>query len=129
MKAKEVLRLLRVTRQTLSKYVKEGIINVEVKDNGQYDYNPEDVFNLISGKFDRKFYLYLKEMNSYPNIDFDQIYIDNINSRDKYYKLINDILNFKVQKLMVDDNQYCEDELKLLKHVCKKCGANLVYIE
>ena len=39
MKAKEVLRLLRISRQTLTKYVKDGLIEVETLPNGRYEYN------------------------------------------------------------------------------------------
>ena len=46
MKAKDVLRILQISRVTLSKYVKQGKIRVTVKHNGQYDYNDEDVWKL-----------------------------------------------------------------------------------
>ncbi|BCS81808.1 hypothetical protein CaldiYA01_17680 [Caldicellulosiruptor diazotrophicus] len=39
MKAKEVLELLKISRPTLTKYVKEGKIRVTVMPNGFYDYN------------------------------------------------------------------------------------------
>jgi putative resolvase len=38
MKAKEVLKLLRITRVTLSSYVRKGIIEVINLPNGRYDY-------------------------------------------------------------------------------------------
>ncbi len=44
MKAKEVLKLLKISRPTLTKYVKEGKIRVTVMSNGFYDYNEEDVY-------------------------------------------------------------------------------------
>lgn len=44
MKAKEVLELLKISRPTLTKYVKEGKIRVTVMSNGFYDYNEEDVY-------------------------------------------------------------------------------------
>ena len=40
--AKDVLRVLQVSRPTLTKYVKTGIIRVHVMLNGHYDYNEED---------------------------------------------------------------------------------------
>ena len=39
MKSNEVLKLLKVTRPTLTKYVKNGLIKVETKHNGQYEYD------------------------------------------------------------------------------------------
>ena len=39
--AKDVLRVLQVSRPTLTKYVKTGIIRVHVMPNGHCDYNEE----------------------------------------------------------------------------------------
>ena len=39
MKAKEALEILGVTRPTLTKYVKEGVIKVDVMPNGRYNYH------------------------------------------------------------------------------------------
>ncbi len=43
MKSSDVLRVLDITRPTLTKYVKTGIIKVTTKPNGQYDYDEESV--------------------------------------------------------------------------------------
>ena len=50
MKAKEVLALLDITRPTLCKYVKQGLIKVDSCVNGQYRYNKESVYALLKGK-------------------------------------------------------------------------------
>ena len=47
MRAKEVLELLHITRPTLCKYVKQGLIKVDAVINGQYRYNPESVYKLL----------------------------------------------------------------------------------
>ena len=47
MKAKDVLNLLRIARQTLVRYVKNGVIRVVELPNKQYDYNDEDVYNIV----------------------------------------------------------------------------------
>ena len=47
MKAKEVLKILDITRPTLSKYVKQGLIKVDATINGQYRYNDESVYYLL----------------------------------------------------------------------------------
>lgn len=47
MKAKEVLELLHITRPTLSKYVKQGLIKVDAVINGQYRYNADSVYALL----------------------------------------------------------------------------------
>lgn len=57
MRAKEVLQVLNITRPTLCKYVKQGLIEVDAKINGQYRYNDKSVYKLlgkISSKNDNK---------------------------------------------------------------------------
>lgn len=44
MKAKEVMRILRCTRQTLCSYVKSGKIKVTKMSNGQYIYTMRTLF-------------------------------------------------------------------------------------
>lgn len=48
MRAKEVLEILGITRPTLCKYVKQGLIQVDSVVNGQYRYNAESVYNLLN---------------------------------------------------------------------------------
>ena len=47
MKAKEALEILGVTRPTLTKYVKEGVIKVDIMPNGRYNYHDEDIYNFV----------------------------------------------------------------------------------
>ena len=43
MKAKDVLKILKVTRPTLCKYVKDGSVKVKLMPNGDYDYDEDSV--------------------------------------------------------------------------------------
>lgn len=54
MKAKDVLEILQIHRNTLYNYVKEGKIRVIIKANGYYDYNDDDVYAFI-GKRKEKY--------------------------------------------------------------------------
>ncbi|SET23778.1 MerR HTH family regulatory protein [Anaerobranca gottschalkii DSM 13577] len=47
MKSKEVLDLLNISRPTLTKYVKEGLIKVSVLPNGRYNYDKDSVYKLF----------------------------------------------------------------------------------
>ena len=58
MKSKEVLNLLRIARQTLVRYVKNGTIRVIELPNKQYDYNDEDVYKLLNKDIKRKILIY-----------------------------------------------------------------------
>lgn len=46
MKAQKVLKLLQI--QTLTKYVKDGILEVEVLGNGRYNYVDESVYKFLN---------------------------------------------------------------------------------
>lgn len=46
MKAREVMRVLDITRPTLCAYVKKGLIKIDSEVNGQYKYNRESVYKL-----------------------------------------------------------------------------------
>lgn len=47
MRAKEVLKILGITRPTLCKYVKQGLIKIDSVVNGQYRYNKDSVMALL----------------------------------------------------------------------------------
>jgi hypothetical protein len=49
LKAKEVMNILSISRQTLSNYVKQGLVKIDTTINGKYRYNKESVFNLLEG--------------------------------------------------------------------------------
>ena len=52
MKSKEVLRLLKVSRITLSSYVRKGIIKATLLPNVFYDYHDDSVYSFL-GKYQR----------------------------------------------------------------------------
>lgn len=54
MKAKEVLRLLSISRVTLWKYIKEGIIKGTKTPTGQWVYDDESVYSFIGIKKNKK---------------------------------------------------------------------------
>jgi predicted site-specific integrase-resolvase len=47
MKAGDVLKMTGISRRHLSSFVKQGKIKVMVKPSGQYDYNPDDVYQYV----------------------------------------------------------------------------------
>ena len=47
MKAKEVIKLLKICRSTLHNYTKSGIIKGTLLDNVYYDYDEKSVFKMI----------------------------------------------------------------------------------
>ena len=47
MKAKEVMKMLDISRPTLCRYVKQGLIKIDSVINGKYRYNRESVEKLL----------------------------------------------------------------------------------
>ena len=60
MKAKEVLKILQVSRQTLTTYVKNGSIVVQKKPNGYYDYDEDSVLKKAGITPERKIVVYAR---------------------------------------------------------------------
>ena len=59
MKAHEVLSTLRISRGTLSNYVKQGLIKTNPIPNNRYDYDRDSVYNIIAGG-KRKTFIYAR---------------------------------------------------------------------
>lgn len=47
MRAKEVMKVLGISRTTLYRYTRERLIKVDCEINGQYRYNAESVYKLL----------------------------------------------------------------------------------
>jgi putative resolvase len=124
MKAKEVLNLLRITRQTLTKYVKEGIIKVTTLPNGHYDYHEESVYSFLNKDIDRKIVIYGRVSTNKQKKDLDnqiemlkkycfgkgyqitEIYKDvasgiNFEKRKQFFELLDEILNNKIKIVII----------------------------
>lgn len=125
MKAKKVLKLLQITRPTLSKYIKTGKLKGTVLPNGYYDYDPESVYALMGKSFKEKRYgvIYCrvstpKQKQDLENqkqiiqtfcnkngIKITKIYQDigsGINfDRKAFSELLNDIIDHKVSRVYI----------------------------
>lgn len=71
MKAKEVLNLLKVSRPTLTKYVKSGIIKVVELPNGQYEYDDSSVCNFFNRGVARETVIYARVSTSKQKPDLE----------------------------------------------------------
>lgn len=60
MKANEVLRLLQISRPTLHRWRKAGILKATKLSNGQYNWDEESVFTLLNKGEKRGVYLYAR---------------------------------------------------------------------
>lgn len=150
MKAKEVLQILQVTRQTLTKYVKEGRIKVIVKGNGQYDYDVDDVYKVLNGNVERKTYVYARVSTSKQKRDLenqvnllrtfcfqngyfvDGVYRDiasgiNFEKRTQFFELLDEVLAGRVKKVIVIyKDRLSRVGFDLFKYMFAKHGCDIV---
>ena len=124
MTSKEVLRLLHITRPTLTKYVKDKIILVTTLPNGRYDYDEESVYKFLNKDVKRKTYIYARVSTSSQKKDLenqvdmlkqfcfsngyviDGIYKDiasgiSFKNRADFFTLLDDIIAGKVCRVVI----------------------------
>lgn len=124
MKANEVLKLLRITRPTLTKYVKQGLVKVEKLPNGRYEYDSESVYSFLNKDMKRKTYIYARVSASKQKPDLDNqiellkqfcfsngysisgIYSDiasgiSFEKRNDFFKMLDDIIDNKVERVVI----------------------------
>ena len=101
MKSAKVLKILKVTRQTLTKYVKNGEIRVETQPNGMYIYNDDDVYRKAGIPAERTNAVYARVSTAKQKKDLDnqvQSIIQYCNNNgikiDKVFKDVSSGMNF-----------------------------------
>ena len=150
MKAKEVLKILQISRTTLYNYTKEGKIKVTPLENGYYDYDEESVYQLIK-KDQRINVIYarvstnkqksdlekqLSTIHQYcidNNIIVDKVYED-IHSgldldRPQFNKLIDDVINNKIKNIYISfKDRLTRLSFKTINELFKKFRTNIITI-
>ena len=152
MKAKEVLQILRVTRPTLTKYVKEGLIKVNVKANGQYDYDSDSVYKVLNKDIERKTYVYARVSTSKQKKDLENqvtllktfcfqngyvlngVYQDiasgiSFDKRSQFFELLDEVLAGKVKRVVVTyKDRLSRVGFGLFKYLFAKHGCEIVVL-
>ena len=122
MKSKDVLKLLKVSRPTLCKYVSSGKLKVTLQPNGFYDYDDDSVYRLI-GIENRDVVLYgrvstskqkdslqtqietLKAYAAYNGFTINKVYSDVASGlsfdRKEFKRLLIDVINHKVKTVII----------------------------
>lgn len=124
MRASEVMKLLRISRQTLSNYTKKGLIRTTTLVNGRYDYNTDDVYKLLNNDVDRKTCIYarvstvkqkkdlenqvdiLKQFCFMNGYKINEVYTDiasgiSFEKRKDFFKLLDEIIDHKVERVVI----------------------------
>ena len=152
MKSKDVLRILQVTRATLTKYVKSGLIKATVKANGLYDYDEDSVYKMMNKDIERKNYIYARVSTSkqkqdlvnqidllknfcYQNgIIINGIYSDiasgiSFAKRDEFFRMLDDILSGKVKNVIITyKDRLSRVGFELFSFLFRKFGCNITVI-
>lgn len=123
MKSNKVLKLLNITRPTLSRYVKEKLVKYKVQPNGFYDYDEESVYKILNKSIERKNVIYTRVSTQKQSQDLENqkktvekyclengikisdVYSDigsGINfDRKEFQRLVDDVVNHKISKIYI----------------------------
>jgi len=123
MKAKEVLKILNISRQTLCRYHKKGLISAQNLPNGRLSYNEDSVFKILNKGAPRNNAIYCRVSTSKQKKDLESqeavlnafcskngiiindVYKDTgsgINfDRKEFQRLLNDVVNYRVSKIYI----------------------------
>lgn len=153
MKAKDVLKILNITRPTLTKYIKENKIKVDSVINGHYVYNDASVYSLIGLKKEKQNRLnviyarvsnppkkYLDEQLkrlinfcSEKGITIDKEYFD-IKSgmnfeRDQFKDLIQEIVKGNIELIVIENkDRLCRFGFDLFNEFCKYFKTKIIVV-
>lgn len=149
MDAKEVLKLLRVSRSTLTNYVSKGTIRVTKKHNGFYNYNDSDVYKIAYGDFKRKTYIYARVSSLSQKKDLENqiemlkqwcfnqgysisgIYSDiasgiSFEKRKQFFDMLDDIIEGKVERIVISyKDRLSRIGFDLFYHLFKKYNCEI----
>ena len=150
MKAKDVFKLLDISRTTLYNYTRDGKINVTLLDNGYYDYDEVSVYKLIK-KDPRINIIYFRvstykqkndlitQINNIKNYcDNNNIIINNTYSdihsgldldRTDFNKLINEVINNNIKNIYISyKDRLTRLSFKTIQSLFNKFGTNIIVI-
>jgi len=151
MKAAEVLNLLRISRPTLTNYVKQGYLEVATLPNGRYDYNEKSVYKFLNKDIPRKNVIYARVSTSkqkkglenqiqllkhycFENgIVLNGIYEDIASGmnldRKHLLPLIKEIINYRINSVIISHkDRLSRIGFKLFQHLFREFGTNIVVI-
>lgn len=150
MKSNEVLKLLQITRPTLTKYVKQGIIKVETLPNGRYDYDKDSVYKLFNKGVERKTYLYARVSTSKQKADLENqilmlkqfcfangYVVNNVFSdiasgisfekRKEFFQMLDDVMDGKVERVIITyKDRLSRVGFELFYHLFKKYNCEII---
>jgi len=150
MKASEALKILRISRPTLSKYVKEGLIKVTVLPNGRYNYDDESVYAFLNKDVQRKTVIYARVSTSKQKKDLQNqvdllknyavmnglqvgaVYQDiasgiSFEKRKEFFEMLDSIISGQISTVLIAyKDRLSRVGFELFKHLFAKFGCEIV---
>ena len=150
MKAKDVLRILNITRPTLTKYVKNGIIGVTELPNGRYDYDEQDVYKFLNKDCSRKTVIYARVSTNKQKKDLQNqidmlkqfcfsngyvingIYSDvasgiSFENRNDFFSLLDEVISGKVERVVITyKDRMSRVGFELFKHLFLRFNTQII---
>lgn len=150
MLAKDVLRILGITRPTLTKYVRTGIIRVTTLPNKRYNYSDEDVYNFLNKGVKRKTFIYARVSTPKQKPDLENqvsllkqfcfsngyvisgIYSDiasgiSFEKRKGFFEMMDEILEGHVERVVVTyKDRLSRIGFDLFQHLFKKYNCEIM---
>ena len=145
------MRLLRISRSTLHRYAKEGLIRRR-KIGKRYDYLDEDVFRLLNRGLPRKTYIYArvstpKQKKALENqiemlkawafangYQINGIFADiasgiNFDDRKEFFKLLDEVMDYKVDKVIIaHKDRLSRVGFSFFERLFKRFGTEIVVV-
>ena len=151
MKANEVLKILKVTRPTLTKYVKDGRLKVTLLSNGFYDYDEDSVFSLAKISTNRKCVVYarvstqkqkkdlenqISVITEYANkngYQVDKVYSDIASGlnydRKSFKEMLNEVIERRIKYVFIKDkDRLTRVSFEMWKQLFKNFNCELIVI-
>ena len=151
MKAKEVIKLLKISRPTLCKYLKTGLIKGTILPNGTYDYEKESVYKVFNKGIKRSNVIYarvstvkqkqdlenqvnLAEQFSIKNgLKISDVYKDigsGINfDRKEFKRLLDNVVEHKIDKIIITyKDRLSRIGFDLFKELFEKFNCEIIVI-
>ena len=152
MKAKEVMKILRISNPTLSRYLKNGWIKGTRLPNNRYDYDEESVYEFLNAGIPRKNYIYgrvstnkqkkdlenqielLKNYCFSNGIKVDGVFQDvasgiSFEKRNDFFKLLDDVVDKKVKTVYVTyKDRISRVGFDLFYYLFRKFGTDIVVV-
>lgn len=150
MKANEALSILRVTRPTLARYVKEGKIKATELPTGRYDYDEESIYKFLNKNVQRKTVLYcrvstakqkkdlmnqeelLKQFCFSNGLTINAIYKDiasgiDFENRKDFFAMLDEIIAGKIDTVVITyKDRLSRIGFNLFTHLFKKYNCKIV---